>query len=150
MTVEKVKKVEKVEKVVPVVQSNAVSPEEAAAWKREIKQQVIDELKDERALALEEAAVRRVEEAKERQAYFDKMKASPEPWVEIIGWVENDQGVKVELEWNDAFIDFLKVEGVTGTDEDQVVQKWVALLLQNIAADMGDQATPEGESDFQG
>lgn len=127
-----------------------VSAEEAAAWKREIKQQIIHEMKNERTLAMEEAAIRRTEEAEERQRYFTKMKASPEPWVEIIGWVETDQGVKVELEWNDAFIDFLKVEGVSGTDEDQVVQKWVALLLQNIAEDMGTQSTPEGESEFQG
>jgi len=127
-----------------------MSPEEIVAWKKEIKQQVLSEMKNERTLAMEEAAVRREDEAAERQKYFDKMKESPEPWVEIIGWVQTEQGVKVELEWNNAFIDFLKTEGVTGTDEDQVVQKWVAMLLHNIADDMGEQSTPEGESEFQG
>lgn len=127
-----------------------MSPEEMAEWKKEIKQQVLSEMKNERTVAMEEAAQRREEEDADRQKYFTKMKASPEPWVEIVGWVQTEQGVKVELEWNDAFIDFLKVEGVTGTDEDQVVQKWVAMLLHNIADDMGEKVTPEGESEFQG
>lgn len=124
--------------------------DDVADFKAQIKQQIINEMKDERALALEEAAQRRLSEAEERKHYFDKMKESPEPWVEIVSWVDTEQGVKVELEWNDAFIDHLKVEGVTGTDEDQIVQKWVAVLLHNVADDMGGKVTPEGESEFQG
>jgi len=127
-----------------------MNDDEVAAFKAQIKQQIVDEMKDDRALALEEAAQRRVTEAEERKKYFDKMKESPEPWVEIVSWVDTEQGVKVELEWNDAFIDHLKVEGVTGTDEDQIVQKWVAVLLHNVADDMGGSAVPEGESEFQG
>jgi len=131
-------------------EKTVMSDEEVAAFKAQIKQQIVDEMKDERALALEEAAQRRVTEAEERKKYFDKMKESPEPWVEIVSWVDTEQGVKVELEWNDAFIDHLKVEGVTGTDEDQIVQKWVAVLLHNVADDMGEKTVPEGESEFQG
>lgn len=127
-----------------------MSDEDIAEFKAAIKQQIVDEMKDERALALEEAAQRRISEAEERQKYFEKMKESPEPWVEIVSWIDTDQGVKVELEWNDAFIDHLKVEGITGTDEDQIVQKWVAVLLHNVADDMGESAVPEGESEFQG
>jgi len=131
-------------------EKTVMSDEEVAAFKAQIKQQIVDEMKDERALALEEAAQRRVTEAEERKKYFDKMKESPEPWVEIVSWVDTEQGVKVELDWNDAFIDHLKVEGVTGADEDQIVQKWVAVLLHNVADDMGDKTVPEGESEFQG
>jgi len=131
-------------------EKTVMSGEEVAAFKAQIKQQIVDEMKDERALALEEAAQRRVTEAEERKKYFDKMKESPEPWVEIVSWVDTEQGVKVELDWNDAFIDHLKVEGVTGADEDQIVQKWVAVLLHNVADDMGDKTVPEGESEFQG
>ena len=45
---------------------------------------------------------------------------------------EEQQRIKVELEWNDAFVTYLKSQGIEGTDEDQTVQKWVALLLMQI------------------
>lgn len=127
-----------------------LSDEELKAFKQQIKNQVLQEMKDEKVLAQEESSLRRKQEAKEHQQYIELMKKSPDSWVEIIGWVETDQGVKVELEWNDAFIDFLSSEGVTGTEEDQIVQKWVAMLLHNIADDMDTPPTDPSESEFSG
>lgn len=127
-----------------------MTEEEIAEFKDQIKRQVINDLKSERAVAMEESTQRKKEEKEERAKYITKMKESPEPWVDIIGWIETEQGVRVELEWNDAFVAFLQTEGVTGTDEDQIVQKWVAMLLRNVADDMGDKAVPDGESTFQG
>jgi hypothetical protein len=125
-----------------------MSNKEVEEFKQSIKAQIINEMKDEQTLATEEATLRREEEEVERQKYFKKMQASPDPWVEIVTWTNTDQGVKVSLEWNDAFIGFLKVEGITGADENQVVQKWVAMLLHNVADDMDNSITPEDESEF--
>lgn len=118
---------------------------DAAALKEQIKRQVIEELKSEQALAMEEAALRREEEKKEQERYVKKMKESPDPWVDIMGWVQTDKGVKVELEWNDAFVDYLRANGVTGSDDDQVVQKWVTLLLRDMADQMDDRFGNDSE-----
>lgn len=64
--------------------------------------------------------------------FLQEMYASKEPWVELQSWADTPQGVKVELEWNDAFVAYLKSQGIQGTDDDQTVQKWVALLLMQI------------------
>jgi len=68
-----------------------------------------------------------------------QMKESSEPWVDVTGWTDTEQGVKVELEWNDSFVDYLKAEGITGADEDQIVQQYITLLLRDMADQMDDQ-----------
>lgn len=45
-------------------------------------------------------------------------------------------GIKLELDWNDEFIRYLKENGITGPDEETVVQKWLALIDRNIAEDL--------------
>lgn len=125
--------------------SNLLSGEELAAIKEQLKAQLLEELKDEQTKKLEEARLRREKEQEEHQKYIETMKQSPDPWVDIVGWVHTDQGVKVELEWNDAFVDYLRSNGISGTDEEQVVQKWVTLLLR----DMADQMEDRYGSDFE-
>jgi len=124
-------------------QQPTLTPEVLDMLKEQLKAQVLDELKDERTRSMEEAKMRREQEKLEREQYFEKMKASPDPWVEIVGWVHTDEGVKVELEWNDAFVDYLRSNGVTGVDENQIVQKWVTLLLRDMADRMDDTTTSE-------
>jgi len=136
------------QEVVEQPKSSILSGEELAAIKEQLKAQVIDELKDERTRKMEEAKFRREEEDAEQQRYITKMKQSPDPWVDIIGWVRTDEGVKIELEWNDAFVDFLRVEGIKGADDEQVVQKWVTLLLRDMADEMEERY--QSDSDYAG
>ena len=58
----------------------------------------------------------------------DKYRDSKEPWVTIIGDTISDEGIQIALDWNDAFITFLSSQGVTGIDETQIVQKWLAMI----------------------
>ena len=118
--------------------SNILSGDELAEIKRQLMAQVVDELKDDRTRKLEEAKFRREQEDEEHQRYIVKMKNSPDPWVDIIGWVRTDEGVKVELEWNDAFVDYLRANGIKGTDDESLVQRWVTLLLRDMADGMED------------
>lgn len=100
--------------------------------KEQLRADILKELKaeDERKAA-ELEANRKVQQTV-HQKYLEQMYASSEPWVELQSWADTPQGVKVELEWNDAFITYLKTQGIEGTDDDQTVQKWVALLLMQV------------------
>lgn len=56
-----------------------------------------------------------------------------EPWVEIKSErIDPVKGIQIELDWNDAFIQYLKESGITGRDEETVVQKWIAFLYQDL------------------
>lgn len=116
--------------------STFLSGDELAEIKKQLMEQVVDELKDDRTRKIEEAKFRREAEDTEQRKYIEKMKQSPDPWVDIIGWVRTDEGVKVELEWNEAFVDYLRGNGIKGADDEQVVQKWVTLLLRDMADEM--------------
>lgn len=124
--------------------SQQISLDELAKIKDQLKNQILDELKDQQTLKQEEAKKRRAEEKAEQEKYFETMKKSPDPWVEIVGWVHTNTGVQVELEWNDAFVNYLRSNGVSGSSDEQVVQKWVTLLLR----DMADQMDENNSSDF--
>lgn len=107
----------------------------------EIKQQLIEELKDEDTKRREKLLQQRATAKKAREDYVNQMKESTDPWVEVLGNVETPQGVKVDLEWNDAFIEYLRTNGFTGTDEDAIVQKWITLLLRDMADTMDEEET---------
>lgn len=98
-------------------------------------QQRVETLQDERKKLVEErndlneqlGVYRKREEA-------DKAKyESKEPWVEIRSADFNEaRGVRIELDWNDAFIEHLKESGIKGANEEEIVQKWLAFLYQNL------------------
>jgi hypothetical protein len=123
------------------LESSSVSPELIS----QIKAQVIEEMKNDAKRKEAEDELRREQEKREHAEYVKRMKASPDPWVEIVGWKQTDEGVKVELDWNDPFIADLRKEGITGSDEDQVIQKWIVLLMQDMATKMEDENTPNTE-----
>lgn len=112
-----------------------------------VRSQVLDELKSEEERKRQEKIRQREEDKKSRDSYVERMKTSEEPWVDIIGFVDTPQGVRVELDWNDAFVSYLRENGVKGADDEQVVQRWITLLLR----DMADQMTESQEevSDFE-
>lgn len=73
------------------------------------------------------AVVRKQEEAD--KAKYD----SKDPWVEIRSADFSDvRGFRIELDWNEAFTQHLKESGIKGANEEEIVQKWLALLYQNL------------------
>jgi hypothetical protein len=84
--------------------------------------------------AKEEAEARFKAEEEARIKAEEDLKAQQEPWVDIKGWVESpEHGLKIELDYNSAFITYLRSAGITGIDDDQVVQKWLAMVSQNVS-----------------
>ena len=73
-------------------------------------------------------------EAYRKKEETDKAKyESKEPWVDIRSADFNEaRGVRIELDWNDAFIAHLKNSGLQGTSDDEIVQKWLAFLYQHL------------------
>lgn len=63
----------------------------------------------------------------------EKHRDSKEPWVTVVGETVTNDGIKIELDWNDAFVNFLKAQGVTGKDDTQVVQKWLSMIAKQTA-----------------
>lgn len=60
----------------------------------------------------------------ERQKRLD----SDEPWVEIVGENIQEGRIELQLEWNNAFIKYLRSHGFTGKTEEQLVHQWLAHL----------------------
>jgi len=120
----------------PTPTSNILSGDELAEIKNQLKAQLFEEMKDEATKAREAEKFRREQEDEEHAQYNAKMKESPDPWVDIMGWVRTNEGVKIELDWNPPFVDYLKASGIRAADDEQVVQKWVTLLLRDMADDM--------------
>jgi hypothetical protein len=118
-----------------------------------VRNQVLEELKADTAKHDALASKARDEGDAVRAKFVEEMKASPEPWVDVLMWVETPTGVKYQLDWNDAFIKHLESNGIQGTDEDQTVQKWVALLLRSSADNMdsklADESSEKLESNFE-
>lgn len=115
--------------------NNQLTPELIEQITNQVRQQIVSE---EEKLKNDER-VRKEKQLKEHAAHIEKMKNSPDPWVEVMGWVDTGQGIRAELEWNDAFVEYLKQNGITGADEDQIVQQYVALLMRDVADDLDQQ-----------
>lgn len=117
-----------------------LTPEERAELRKEllaeIKPQLVADLKNEELKEREKLQALKDEETAARKAYVDRMKLSPHPWVEVVGGAQTEAGMKIELDWNDAHVDLLRKGGITGTDDEQVVHKWVTLLLRDMADDL--------------
>lgn len=59
---------------------------------------------------------------------------SDEPQVAIVSsGLDPARGIKLELDWNDAFIRFLKGSGFDGPDDETIVQKWLATIYKDLA-----------------
>lgn len=87
---------------------------------------------DIKAAELEQAAIE-LAEFKEKEKEYEDRQNSTEPWVEIKGErIDPVRGISLELDWNQAFIEYLKENGITGTDEDHIIQKWLSLLYGDL------------------
>lgn len=108
--------------------------EEIDDLKKTLKQQIIEELKADEINKTEQLKKQREEEDKKYSEYVGKMQDSDTPWVDIKGWYDDpEHGVKVELDWNVAFIDYLKEHNFSGSTEDEIVQKWIIMLLRDMS-----------------
>lgn len=70
---------------------------------------------------------------REKQLEYEDKQNSSEPWVEVIGSsIDPVKGIEIKLDWNNSFIVYLTENGITGDNEDVIVQKWLALLYQGL------------------
>lgn len=69
-------------------------------------------------------------------------KESNEPWVNVVS-TNFDEGSPtqgfMELEWNAAFIQFLKTNGYQGKTDEELVDQWFTALCKNIGAQMDEE-----------
>lgn len=130
-----------------------ISPEQLEALKAklygELKAQIVEDIKSDEDKRRDALLREREEAKKNRELYVQAMKESTDPWVDILGMVQTDQGVKVELDWNDAFVQYLRQSGIKGAKDEAVVQKWVTLLLRDMVTELeGSQTESKSESEY--
>lgn len=76
-----------------------------------------------------------------QEAADDEKRNGVEPWVEIKSdGIDGVKGIHIELDWNEAFIEYLKDAGIKGPTEDAVVQRWIAFLYQDLIERLEDEA----------
>lgn len=64
-----------------------------------------------------------------------------EPWVQVVGeGADPSKGIKIQLDWNDAFIEYLKGQGIKGVTEDTAVQRWLAMVNIHLIESLEDKA----------
>lgn len=59
-------------------------------------------------------------------------KNSNEPWCQVVGEGIVDGQLKLELDWNEAFIDFLLENGFTGKTDEEIVAKWMLMVHREL------------------
>ena len=80
------------------------------------------------------AKIRTVEEQRE-----SRLNGST-PYFEVISELDvNDNGrTKIELDWNQAFIKELRSKGYTGTNEEEIIHKWMRVLADQVERGYGE------------
>jgi hypothetical protein len=71
------------------------------------------------------------------------MRNSPEPWVNVVQAHVDPNNPKqgyFELEWNPAFVQFLRNGGYYGSSPEEIVDAWFTDMCRNVSMD-GDAAT---------
>jgi hypothetical protein len=105
----------------------------------QLRDEILKELEDKEAREKEKDRIRKEEAKKSYKEYSMKMKSSSEPWVDIVGIAEDpEKGIRIELDWNNAFVKHLRENGYKGADDETVVQRYVAVLARSVAEDMED------------
>lgn len=66
----------------------------------------------------------------------DKKRNSPEPWVEVVGEnIDSEGRIELQLDWNIAFVKYLRQNGFRGATDDILVQQWLAALQRDATGD---------------
>lgn len=80
-----------------------------------------------------------------KAAEHEARQTSKEPWVEIKSDAIDDvKGIQIELDWNPAFVMYLRENGISAKEDEAVVQKWLALLYKDLTERLEDQHIEEG------
>lgn len=85
------------------------------------------------------AALRKVlaEDPVIQQVKTRAQREAEEPWVEIKGAVADPAlGIKIDLDWNAGFILYLKQQGFNGPNDEEIVQRYLAYLTQDLHSQM--------------
>jgi hypothetical protein len=105
--------------ILVAAQQDQLQKAEALKLQEELDQREIVEKKRLALVAAEELE-------KQKQ---DSRENSSVPWVEITGEeIDPNKGIKIELDWNSAFIKYLRDNGFDGADDETVVGKWMVTL----------------------
>lgn len=98
-----------------------------------------ERLRIEKTLAEEAAERLRAEKElaeqtrQEEEAKRDAERNGTTPWVEIKSAnFDEVKGFRIELDWNQAFIQHLKESGLKGKSDEEIVQKWLGFLYGDI------------------
>ena len=69
----------------------------------------------------------------------NKKLSSNEPYIELVSdGFDVEKGIKIDLDWNSALIEHLKENGLQGTNDYEVVRKYLAHMYLNIIEEMGE------------
>lgn len=75
----------------------------------------------------------------EKEELRKRMKASSEPWVDVIKVNMEDKNDPstgyFELDWNTAFVDQLAEAGYSGRTEEEIVEQWFNDLCRGVVKD---------------
>jgi len=105
-----------------------------AEVKKQVTAEIVSEMKEKRVYEEKERQLRQEQEDLEHANYVATMKESDEPWVEMVGDVRDTRkGQRIQLEWNNAFINHLREAGFKGVDDEQIIQQYLAMLLRDTA-----------------
>jgi len=77
-------------------------------------------------------------------------KESNEPWVNVVNTDFDESNPRLgfmELEWNAAFIVFLKKHGYEGKTDEDLVDRWFTDLCKNIGAQMDEETKFVADAD---
>lgn len=128
--------------------NGVLTPELIAEVKKQVTAEIVEELKEKKVFEEKERQLRQEQEDIERANYVAMMKESDEPWVDFVGNVrDTKEGQRLEMDWNDAFIVYLREAGIEGADDEQVVQKYISLLLRDMTDQFEDRFAKD--SDYQ-
>ena len=82
----------------------------------------------------------------EHQKRKDRYNAS-DPWIEIASESYDPvKGIALGLDWNDAMIQYLKDNGITGATDEDTIRKYIGFLYEDLVAKLEAAVTEQSSS----
>lgn len=104
---------------------------------KKIAEQMLErqrEEEEEKKRREEEEHRKKIEDAEDNfDALSEKYKESSEPYVNLRSMdFDSENGLKLNIDWNDAFIRYLNKNGIKRDNEEETVRLWLAFLYNDI------------------
>lgn len=130
--------------------ASAISKDVLDQLRKELKAEILAEFKEENATELAVQAMQ-VEKCEEEYARYARKMANADdlPWLCLVGMVKDKKGVASTLDWNDAFLDYARAGGITGSSDDEVVHKYLLLVMGEITDSLNKNTDTSEESEFE-